>query len=103
MTGRRILDACTGCGLPEARNHGFELCRPCYWRQYRGHLRRTWRGADLVAETAFLAEAGCPWTELPTKLGVTWDAVSLAHRRTGQPIPLRYRYRSGDLRVCVKV
>lgn len=103
MTGRRILDACTGCGRPDVPNRGFELCRPCYWAQYRGHLRRTWRSVDLVAEVAFLAEAGCPWADLPTKLGVTWGAVAQAHRRTGHRLPLRYRYRTGDLRVCVKV
>lgn len=100
VRGRRLLEACAGCGVPWTSNFGFGLCRYCaYRRRYeRGGARRTWTRQELMAELALLAEAGVFAVDVPAKLGVQWDSITMAYRRAGCPLPVRYRFRTGDLR-----
>lgn len=79
---------------------GRGLRKRCYDRLLREeHPDRTqWRRTELIAELALLAEAGVFAVDVPAKLGVQWDTVVVAHRREGVPLPVRYRFRTGDLR-----
>lgn len=65
------------------------MCSGCYQRHR--NPRRTWRGVDLVAEVAFLAEQDTPRELVAGKLGLQWDSIVVAHRRLGVALPPRYR------------
>ncbi len=45
---------------------------------------------------ATLALRGADKAEILAAIGITWDAITLAHRRVGVPVPVRYRYQFGN-------
>lgn len=61
------------------------------------------RRADVVAETAELAEFGLDGDTIAARLGVTWESVCRAHRRAGVAVPVAknadaYRFTRHDRR-----
>jgi transcriptional regulator with XRE-family HTH domain len=45
------------------------------------------RQLAVIENTAELARAGCTGAQIAERLGITWDAVQLAHRRAGVDMP----------------
>ena len=99
--GIRVI--CAVCGHAR-RVAARGLCGWCYGRcRYRDthldHPTRQRKSADTVDAVATLALRGADKAEVLAVLGVTWDAVTLAHRRAGVPVPPRYRYDNGGRKV----
>lgn len=49
------------------------------------------RGRDVIETTAELAALGATREEVAARIGISWDAVSAAHRRAKAPVPLALR------------
>lgn len=45
------------------------------------------RGRDVIEATAELAAAGATREEVAARIGISWEAVSAAHRRADVPVP----------------
>lgn len=74
-----------GWGRKHARGH----CGACYqWERRQGLDRRTLRRETVVEETEFLAGQGFYGAQIAERLGISWDAVRLAHRRAGAVVPV---------------
>jgi hypothetical protein len=63
------------------------------------------RRADVVTDTAELAELGLTGEQIAVRLGISWDGLQLAHRRAGVPVPVTknpnaIRYTRADRRPC---
>ena len=46
------------------------------------------RRADVVEDTAELAELGLLGDAIAARLGMTWEGLCRAHRRAGVPVPV---------------
>ncbi len=53
--------------------------------------RSSYTRQELIDETLTLALAGASRAEIAAGLGVSWDAITQAHRRAQQPLPIRLR------------
>lgn len=99
--GLRVI-RCAVCKVPPCCSSHLPrgLCLPCYGR-YRNvgrhvdHPTRLRKSADTVDLVWVLAQRGATKAEVLAALGVTWEAVTRAHLRAGQPVPERYRYGNG--------
>jgi hypothetical protein len=49
------------------------------------------RGSDVIETTAELAASGATREEVAARIGISWQAVSAAHRRAETPIPITLR------------
>mgnify|MGYP007127663106 CR=1 FL=1 len=80
MTGR----ACTECGGP---HYARDLCKFHYMRLRKlGTIgRRTWPGAELVAEVRHLIACGDSPEQVADRLEMTPAGIAKALRRHGRP------------------
>lgn len=65
------------------------------------------RRADVVADTAELAEFGLTGEAIAARLGMTWEGLCRAHRRAGVAVPVpknpeAVRYTRRDRRACTR-
>lgn len=65
------------------------------------------RRADVVEDTAELAEFGLTGDAIAARLGMTWEGLCRAHRRAGVAVPVpknpdAVRYTRRDRRACTK-
>lgn len=65
------------------------------------------RCADVVEDTAELAEFGLTGDQIAERLGMTWEGVCRAHHRAGALVPVpknpdAIRYTRRDRRACAK-
>lgn len=72
-------------------------------RQSAADRLRKRRRADVVEDTAELAEFGLTGDAIAERLGMTWEGLCRAHRRAGVAVPIRknadaFRYTRHDRR-----
>lgn len=86
-----ICDLC-GCAC---KYYSRNMCRKCYRREMHaanlpGHRTVYKRREDVIQDVAELAQVGATKERVVSALGMSWDAIMTAHRRSGVPMPKLY-------------